>query len=93
MSYLTKAKAVLSYYNDLSPSYQTEGAENLGAMPTDKARCYLMRVMVDWNERAAMMRCGDLTVEQAEMCAWIDLKMDEVFWSGAQNYINNGKNA
>lgn len=40
----------------------------------------LMRVMVDWNERAAMMTCGHVTAEQAENATWHDLNLDEVFF-------------
>ncbi len=47
----------------------------------DSERHQIMQVMVDWNERAAMMTCGDLTVAQAEMAAWHDLRLDDVFYS------------
>jgi hypothetical protein len=36
--------------------------------------------MVEWNERAAMMTCSSYSVEEAEIAAWHDLKMDEVFF-------------
>lgn len=80
MSYLAKAKAVLSGFNDPPLSRQGEATEMMGVTPNDKARCYLMRVMTDWSERAAMMTCGDLTVEQAEMAAWHDMRLDGIFW-------------
>ena len=80
MSYLAKAKAVLSHCGDPMPLRQAETPKILGATPNDRARHYLMRVMTNWGERAALMTCGDLTVEQAEMAAWHDMKLDCVFW-------------
>jgi hypothetical protein len=40
--------------------------------------------MTEWNERAAMMTCGDLTLAQAEMAAWHDLNLDRVFFGQRQ---------
>ncbi len=40
----------------------------------------IMRTMVDWNERAAMMTCGAVTPEGAENAAWHDLNLDAVFF-------------
>ena len=79
MSYLAKAKAALSHVYD--PAFCEHGtAATLGLEPSDETRRALMRLMTDWGERAAMMTCGDLTVEQAELAAWHDLELDRVFW-------------
>lgn len=40
----------------------------------------LMRAMMDWNERAAMMTYGRVSAEQAENAAWHDLNLDETFF-------------
>ncbi len=40
----------------------------------------LMRAMVAWNERAALMTCGHVSEEQAENAAWHDLNLDETFF-------------
>jgi hypothetical protein len=80
VSYLAKAKAVLTDFSDPTPSYWAEAPGMLGTTPNDNTRHSLMRLMVDWHERAAMMTCGDLTVEQAEIAAWHDLALDNVFW-------------
>jgi len=80
MGYLTKAKAVLSNFDDCTSLHQGGAIAAVGVTPNDKTRHYLMRIMVDWNERAAMMTRGDLTVEQAEIAAWRDLELDKVFF-------------
>ncbi len=52
----------------------------LGTVPTNAMRFYLMRIMTDWNERAAMMTDAACPTEKAELAAWHDLEMDHLFW-------------
>jgi hypothetical protein len=40
----------------------------------------IMRCMVEWHERAAIMTCGDLKPEQAELAAWCDLDLESIFF-------------
>ncbi|MDD4615642.1 MAG: hypothetical protein PHW76_00775 [Alphaproteobacteria bacterium] len=40
----------------------------------------IMRCMVEWNERAALMTNASTTSEQAEAMAWNDLDLDAVFF-------------
>ena len=77
MSYLKKSKEVFTNQDWLKIS---------GVCPDKLDRAYedlripFMRLMVEWNERAAMMTCSDCSVEEAEIAAWHDLKLDEVFF-------------
>ena len=49
--------------------------------PDPVIRRHLMRIMTDWNERAAIMAYdGNASVEQAELAAWHDLNLDEIFF-------------
>lgn len=52
----------------------------LAAALLENERQLIMKQMVEWNERAAMMSCRGLTVEQAELAAWQDLSLDGVFF-------------
>lgn len=40
----------------------------------------IMRAMVGWNERAALMTNASTPSEQAEALAWRDLNLDETFF-------------
>ncbi len=64
----------------LSQSGTVGTSGTLGTVPTKAMRFYLMRIMTDWNERAAMMTDASCPAEKAELAAWHDLEMDHLFW-------------
>lgn len=51
----------------------------LGVLLHDE-RQSIMRRMVEWNERAALMTNVHTTPDQAELLAWHDLNLDEAFF-------------
>jgi hypothetical protein len=51
-----------------------------GTVLSDDERLNIISLMVEWNERAAMMTCSSYFVEEADIAAWNDLRLDEVFF-------------
>jgi len=70
----------------LEPDWTFGTNGTLGTTPSENDRQIVMRVMADWNERASMMTCSSCPTSEAELAAWTDLRLDEVFFGKQQRH-------